>query len=907
MRKRIGVIMAQPEETTQNLFIKAFMEEAYAHDYDICIFSMYQKYQETRLRNIGDSNIFSLIQFDRFSGFAVLADTLQIDGLEQKIINKLKEKFDGPVIVVDKENIFYDYILMDHYTPMFGIINHLIDVHGYKDIAFLGGKEGHPHSVQRFNAFRDAMNNHDLPIKENRVFHGNYWYNSGREFAERLLEDRDNLPEAVACGNDYMAIGLAARLSEEGIKIPEDIAVTGYDASEEGRTSPVALTSAKIPAADCGKKCFYRIHSAITKEKIPEMPLRSEIILGGSCGCENSEPIYQKVNRDEWKTDHSTVSYNSDFNHLTEDMLCQTDYSKFFDVLARYSYQVRPFRHLRICLNDDFLDPVSFIGENARRKGYSERMNLVVSSDVSDDGAQRNAVDLNRSFETKLMIPDLDESRDYPTTFIFTPLFFEDICFGYVVLNQEKDIYIYNETYRVWMRNINLGIEAFYRQKALFGLINQIQADQIRDSQTGLYNYQGFYEILKTLVYENIGSGKSLAIISYDIDDLKGINEEFGRAGGDSAIVALADLVEDSLNDTDEVCCRLSNDEFLIGIISEDCETRYAEIESRIPSDGFFFRDSERNLQKTCIHHDMVTAGLDEQPDVDFLINRAVNAKNHKKNILKQSVITEISEEMLQKCTAVGDILDKGMLKYAFQPIVRATDGEIYGYEALMRCRGEAKYTPLEILKCAENINRLYDIEKLTFSHVLDDVEAKEELFKGKKIFINSLPAHQLKDSDEEEMFKRFEKHRGNLVVEYTEGSEFSDSTLVKKREDYSVLNIEIALDDYGSGYSNVNNLIRYTPKYVKIDHMLISGINSNEQKRHFVKSIIGYAQKYDILVLAEGVETKEELQTVVSIGVDLIQGFYTARPAENPIASIDEEIKDQIKRSNLRKTIRDF
>ena len=52
MRKRIGVIMAQPEETTQNLFIKAFMEEAYAHDYDICIFSMYQKYQETRLRNI---------------------------------------------------------------------------------------------------------------------------------------------------------------------------------------------------------------------------------------------------------------------------------------------------------------------------------------------------------------------------------------------------------------------------------------------------------------------------------------------------------------------------------------------------------------------------------------------------------------------------------------------------------------------------------------------------------------------------------------------------------------------------------------------------------------------------------------------------------------------------------------
>ena len=149
---------------------------------------------------------------------------------------------------------------------------------------------------------------------------------------------------------------------------------------------------------------------------------------------------------------------------------------------------------------------------------------------------------------------------------------------------------------------------------------------------------------------------------------------------------------------------------------------------------------------------------------------------------------------------------------------------------------------------------------------------------------------------------KRLEKRRGRIVVEYTEGSELGDEELAKQREEYSNLNIEIALDDYGSGYSNVNNLLRYTPRYVKIDRMLINGINTNEQKRHFVKSIIGYARKYDIHVLAEGVETKEELKTVVSIGVDLIQGFHTGRPSEEPVLQIDEEIKDQIRRAHYSK-----
>ena len=141
MRKRIGLLLAQLEESTQRRFVSAFTKEAYENDYDLCIFSMYQKYQETNLRNIGDSNIFSLVPFDIFDALVILQDTILTPDLGHKLQKRVKEKFSGPVIVVDQKSDIFPYVLMNHYLPMRSLMDHLIEVHGYRDIMFLGGKE----------------------------------------------------------------------------------------------------------------------------------------------------------------------------------------------------------------------------------------------------------------------------------------------------------------------------------------------------------------------------------------------------------------------------------------------------------------------------------------------------------------------------------------------------------------------------------------------------------------------------------------------------------------------------------------------------------------------------------------------------------------------------------------------
>ena len=129
-----------------------------------------------------------------------------------------------------------------------------------------------------------------------------------------------------------------------------------------------------------------------------------------------------------------------------------------------------------------------------------------------------------------------------------------------------------------------------------------------------------------------------------------------------------------------------------------------------------------------------------------------------------------------------------------------------------------------------------------------------------------------------------------------TENYEYADSEAARIKEKYHRLNIPIAIDDFGSGYSNITNLLHYTPNVVKIDRSLISGIESDQNKKHFVREIVDFCAENKIMTLAEGVETQAELQTVVRLGIDLIQGFYTARPSPELITSIPYELRNEIR-----------
>ncbi len=258
--------------------------------------------------------------------------------------------------------------------------------------------------------------------------------------------------------------------------------------------------------------------------------------------------------------------------------------------------------------------------------------------------------------------------------------------------------------------------------------------------------------------------------------------------------------------------------------------------------------------------------------------------------------VRELTKDEKKEYRETMKILQDNLFHYFFQPIVDASTGEIYAYEALMRADSALSIPPLSIIRYAEMADRLDEVERATFLNVLE-VVGGNELFSDRKVFINSIPGTHLEEEDQQKIDELMRKRSPNVVVEFTEQSELDDEALRALKDRYRALGAGVALDDYGTGYSNVSNLLRYMPDIVKIDRSLLSNIEDSLQKQHFVREIIDFCHENGIKALAEGVETAEELRMVIRFGADLIQGYYTGRPSPDVPVSIDDDIRREIRR----------
>ncbi|MBR4554928.1 MAG: EAL domain-containing protein [Ruminococcus sp.] len=741
-RKRIALLAGQADESYQSQFITGFLRNAFSLDLDVCVFSMFRKYQDTAEREKGESNIFTLLEPDMFDGVVVLEDSIQTAGVADELEEKLHSSFRGPVLIIEKDSKYFPSIFTDGYSAVVELVSHLIEVHGCRDIAFLSGKRWHKHSQQRMQAYCDALEQHGIPFSEDRVIYGDFWYQSG-ELCADLLMDKEPLPDAVVCANDAMAIGLGKALTENGLRIPEDIRIVSYDSTYEGQTSPKSITSSVIPAEEFGSYAAGWINDSMQGRETPPFDVKPHLIVGESCGCSGADMPDFSCKRKEWDTELSEEGFNSVNNTMAEDIMAQTDLLEYLGLIYSYAYQIKGAKSFCLCLCSPWRymdkDPDTTVFNN----GYSDRMICAVKyNEDSKDGL----VSTDMLFDREQLLPDLFARSDEPSAYFFLPVFCEDQCFGYAAVSYGSVPRSYGDPCMKWLGLVSRGLESLRRHLAL--------------------------------------------------------------------------------NRTRELLDKLKAGKFAAAGIAYDSLTN------------------------------------EEKKDYNL----------------------------------VGKILDENLLTYHFQPIVNTVDGGIYSYEALMRSAADRKIPPLSIIKYSDMQSRLVDVEKATFLNVLGLVDLNKEKLGKAKIFINSIPGVRVYGQDFvmiEELLRRLSD---KVVIELTENSELDDKDLARLKDIFKDLGLEIAVDDYGTGYSNVNNLLRYMPNYVKIDRALLAEIQDKPQKQHFVKEIINFCHDNSIMALAEGVETYDELKTVIRLGADLIQGYYTGRPAPGFVKEIDPDIRDEIK-----------
>ncbi|MBR6401883.1 MAG: EAL domain-containing protein [Eubacterium sp.] len=738
-RNRLAVFVGQADEYFQSRFISGLNEQAFAQDLDVCIFSMYKKYQDTAERELGESNILTLANPDFFSGIIILKDTIQTAGAAEELENRLHKTYDGPVLVIDLLSDYYNSVFIDSYSPIYELTCHLIEQHGLKDIAFLTGKKKHRHSIERLSAFKEAMNDHKLDVPEDRIIEGDFWYQSGEQCVDELMLREGVLPEAIMCANDQMAIGVCKAFEEKGVRIPEDIVIVGADSCIEGQTSPKIITSYLSPAVEFGRYAVTALDDIGNGKLLAPFTGKSKLLYGETCGCNKMVNSGYNIRRTEWDTDTSSEGFDSINSMIFEDLMNQNDLMDYIGTVYSYAYQVKNAESVHICLVKN-IDKLGYY-DLPKNNGYPDKMIYAMRYSKGQLG---DMINLDEVFDTRKMLPVLSEYREKTQAFFFSPLFFEDRCFGYSVVSYGNETRSYDEIYRKWIKAVSFGFENLFRNMFLSDLKEQ---------------------------FSNLQASK------------------FDKV----------DALFDSLS-------------------------------------------------------------ISEKEDYEL----------------------------------VADIIDNNLLKYHFQPIVSAVDGSIYSYEALMRSGTRKMISPLAILKYASMQDRFPDIESATFNNVLDIIEKKKNEIGTAKIFINSIPGVRV--DDYEEITRKLAANADKIVVEMTEEAELADEDLDRLKEFFKSLDIEIAVDDYGTGYSNISNLLRYMPNYVKIDRSLLSEIQNKHQKQHFVREIVEFCHGNDIKALAEGVETTEELRTVILLGVDLIQGFYTGKPSSEFVPTIDQKVVNEIR-----------
>lgn len=260
----------------------------------------------------------------------------------------------------------------------------------------------------------------------------------------------------------------------------------------------------------------------------------------------------------------------------------------------------------------------------------------------------------------------------------------------------------------------------------------------------------------------------------------------------------------------------------------------------------------------------------------------------------------ESSKDEYEKMSRFLRLVNENLFVYHFQPIVSASNGEIVAYEMLMRSDSSIGMYPLEILDCAEKAKRLYDIEMATMKNALSIIGTHQDVLMNRKVFVNSITAHMLTDEDWRKLEDEYGELMEKMVIEFTEQTEVDDAKLAEIHERLGRRNIKLAVDDYGTGYSNTSNLIRYNPDYVKIDRALIEKIHTKPKIRKLVSGIIEFIHENGYQALAEGVETFEELQTMIQLGADLIQGYYTSKPKPVMLLQISDIVCRDIENINL-------
>lgn len=420
--------------------------------------------------------------------------------------------------------------------------------------------------------------------------------------------------------------------------------------------------------------------------------------------------------------------------------------------------------------------------------------------------------------------------------------------------------------------------------------IQQVEFERDHDSLTGLLSREAFRQAVQQRLERPL---EKAVMIMWDLDNLKYINDTYGHNVGDQYIQQMANTLR-TVNLPNMLLSRISGDEFFAFASDFDSRRQILEVleqaKQRLLATTIRLADGiEIKIRATTglAWYDQGSNQLENLfKHADFAM---YSAKNSEKGSIKEFDFKEYQSDyiLFSAKEELNEFIEQKQVRFAFQPIVQAKTGRVFGYEILMRPLSDKLKTVTDVLRLAKSQSKLLQIEELTWFCGLEQVSQKLEQFGQAKIFINSIPNTILEQNKREELEHKYGSLLERVVIEMIELEQTNLDYLAMKQGYKKNWECQIALDDYGAGYNSESVLLAMSPDYIKIDMAIIRNINQDPQRQKLVANIVDYARTKQIKTIAEGIETKAEKATAIKLGVDYLQGYYIGRPEFEPEKTI--------------------
>lgn len=401
------------------------------------------------------------------------------------------------------------------------------------------------------------------------------------------------------------------------------------------------------------------------------------------------------------------------------------------------------------------------------------------------------------------------------------------------------------------------------------------------DTLTGLVNRHRFLEELTRSYNEGLRSSVTAALLLFDLDHFKEINDTSGHAAGDALLRMIAEELTLRTRKSD-IVARLGGDEFAVLMPNTEAsgaETFAKQLNQRLADAAFVYGDKRYRVGASVGIVLLPQQGADVQEllaNTDIAMYEAKRAGRSRSFVYRQS---RAEAEQNVACTKerLTQALSEKRLFFHFQPVVEAAKGTVVHREALLRLKlADGRIAlPQEFLPGAKRVGLMSEIDRFVALEALTTLLGSPEL----RLSIN-LSAETVNDALWAEPLKQAVREGGldpaRLMFEITDTNTITD--LEKARdimEELAGLGFRFAIDDFGAGFSSLHYLRKLPVVWVKLDRSVVKGLAVNESDRDFCRAIVAMVHAYGKRVIGVGVEDAATLVLLKEMGVDFMQGFY--------------------------------